>query len=201
MKETLYEEVGYWVILSKNGYRYMSFQCPICKIWVDGPVFVEEGSVHFMETSSSEAHEIVEITFAWQKRLAEEAEIAIDDIHIHVQMVNLDLDPDWPVLKRYGMTQFFLSGELVEEPVKVFLGEYDAVLIHLVPDNERKPGQLEEVILHELVHVAFPRASRKGKTSRKKSSGSVECEKWVDAKVKQLLTQHGYLVHSARATP
>lgn len=196
MNESRDERVEHWAMLSRNGYRYMSFRCPICKIWVDGPVFVEEGRVHFVETWPTVAHEIVEITSGWQKRLAEEADIAIDELHIHVQMGNLDLDPDWFVLRRYGFTQYYLSGELIDDPMKIFLGEYDAIVIHLAPDNDdRTLEQLEQLILHELVHVAFPKSSRKGTTSSRKSFDGVECEKWVKAKAAQLLRQYGYLVH------
>jgi hypothetical protein len=100
-------------------------------------------------------------------------------------------------MKRNGWTTFYLSGAPLEKPAKIFRGEYDAVLIRLAPED-RTPEELEELILHELVHVAFPKASTGGKT---KSWGRVECEKWVNAKVKQLLKQHGYVVHQGFSAP
>ena len=196
MNESIYGRVEHWIMSSRNGYRYMSFRCPICKIWVDGPVFIEDGGVHFIETWPTDvAHEMVEIASGWQKRLAEQADFAFDRIPIHVQMVNLDLDPDWPIMERYGFIQFYLGGEPVEDPVKVYLGEFDAVVIHVFPDEDRTPEQLEELILHELLHAAFPKSSVEGTRSRKKTFGSAECEKWINDKTTQLLRQHGYLLH------
>jgi hypothetical protein len=198
-------EIGHYVMQSRYGYRYMMIQCPLCKIWIDGPVFIEENGVHLIETwpAEEDAHDIVEIASGWQRRLVQEAEIPLDALHIHVQLVNLYLHPDWLVLNNFGSTQYYLSGELVEEPWQVFQGKYDAVFIHLVSNGERTPKQLEELILHELVHIAFPKALRtlERDASRNKSFESAESEKWVNAKTKQLLRQHGYLLHQRSADP
>jgi hypothetical protein len=32
-------------------------------------------------------------------------------------MVNFDLDPDWPCAKKYGLTQFYRSGEPIYDPM------------------------------------------------------------------------------------
>lgn len=189
MSESQDGSVEHWIMSSMNGYRFMRFRCPICKIWIDGPVFVEEGGVHFIETWPGESHEIVEIVSGWQKRLAGKADIAIDKLHIHVQMVNLDLDPDWTVLGKTGFVQYYLSGEPIDDPKQVYLGEYDAVLIHLFPDGDRTLEQLEELILHELVHAAFPKSSTEGCAR----FSSVKSEKWTKTKTTQLLKQYGYL--------
>jgi hypothetical protein len=186
------EGIGHWVIRSRNGYRYMSIECPICKIWIEGPVIIEDGSIHLMETWPAETHEIVEMTSKWQKRLTKEAEIPFDKLHIHVQMVNLFLDPDYFVSRGDGFIEYYLAGEGVEEPMKVIQGEYDAVLIRLAP-AERTPEELEAIILHELLHAAFPSACRKGNTSPTDFFTNSEHEKWVETKTQQLLKQYGHL--------
>jgi len=194
------EQMGHWFLQSQNGYQYMKIQCPVCKIWVDGPVFIEESRVHFLETwpADTRAREIVEITAGWQKRLNGKAEIPFEKLCIHIQMVSLYLYPDYLLSGVEGLTQYFRSGKQITEPREFVEGRYDAILIHLTPVPDRRLEELEELICHEMVHAAFPNAGGNRTVpltaSLKEVFTDPAAEKWVKTKTKELLNEYGYII-------
>jgi hypothetical protein len=107
------EGIGHYILHSQNGIRFMRIECPICEVWVDGPLLIEEGNVHLFETWPVDSHKIVEIAAGWQKRLQGKAEIPIEKVHIHIQAANLSIYPDW---KPAGMGQYFRLGKPITEP-------------------------------------------------------------------------------------
>lgn len=187
------EEIGHWVLLSRNGYKYIRIQCPICKIWTDGPVLIEEDGVHLFETwPVDETHEILEIIKAWRRRLTKLVEIPIEKLHIHVQIVDLHLDPS---CSKHGFIQHFRNGKDIKDPRDLMECRFDAVLIHFFPGFENIE-KYEEIILHELVHVAFPNAGRSRSVPLPSSLEEIfsdqASERWIENKTDELLKKYGY---------
>lgn len=140
-----------------------------------------------METWPTDSHRIVEIISRWRTKLIGQAEVPIDRICIHVQMVDLHVYPDFTWS---GFVQYFKAGEPLNSMREVARGKFDSVLIQLIPNDERTLIELEELIVHELVHVAFPSA---GGTKMAKSATDQPAENWVKTKTKQLLKEYGYV--------
>jgi len=87
---------GHWLV--RSGYQDMLFRCPRCKIPIEGPVIIEKGGVHFVGTwSMFMSHELVDIASSWQRRLIELAEIPINKLCIHIEYVDLNIDPLWSI--------------------------------------------------------------------------------------------------------
>lgn len=196
--------IGHRVLESRFGYLYMRIKCPKCGIWFDGPVLLEEGGVHFFPTYRPKySHEIVRIAAEWQKRLKCEAEIPIEYLHIHVQMVDLNFYPDWI---RCGQIEYYRRGKPLTELRDLVEGNFDVVLISLFPkeadEEQHLLKEFEEIILHELVHAAFPRA---GGSRKVPVTASIEeffrdeaSERWVYMKREELLKKYGYVYPSLK---
>jgi len=185
--------VKHYIIQSCNGTKFISVECPICGIVVEGPALIEKGNVHFLDAWPARAHEMAEIAARWQKILTGKAEVPIEKLHIHLQIVDLNLHPDWLESSPYGLVQYFRLGELVDTPKELVEGKYDAALIHLFPDPDIPMEELERVVCHEMVHIAFPSCggSRIVYSTVDEFFNDSVALKWVERKTKQLLRKYG----------
>lgn len=83
------QAIGHWQLMDQNGVNHLKIQCPKCRIWVDGPVFIEENGVHLLETWPVDTHRIVMIAARWKQILQEDAEIQLEKLCIHIQVAHL----------------------------------------------------------------------------------------------------------------
>lgn len=198
------EGVGHVLVESRGGHQFFRIRCPVCHIWLDGPSIIDENGVQIYNTWPCLSHEIAELTAEWKQRINSSSMVDLDRVHIHVQVVDLNIYPDWLEHHPRACVQYYDDGEIVHDPGKLGEGGFNGVLLWILPENLMTWRELEEILVHELVHIAFPNAGIKSEGKSETYSYPLsdrQYEIWSEEKTFGLLEEQGYITEEKPFDP